>query len=1414
MGTATTPVAPTVANTSQPTADETRATNEYLARRRIWKSEQAVIKQGIATVIPDALFLKVKGAATAKEMWGKVKDEYEKKSKMVTVDLRRKLQDERCADGGDVKAHLDKLRTIREDLVAMGADPGDDNFVAIVLGSLPTKYESYLSALTGAATLLGRNLDPDTVLQGISDEADRIAARTGGKGEKEAAFYGNSGKKPRKTMECYNCHKKGHMSKDCWAKGGGKEGQNPHKKGHAKANTVKAEQETEAAWMAAIYGPDWDIEPEFFEDNMDQRRVEDTYGDMPTLQDIFDSNDEDLPAPDSDDEFADMPDLQDVRDSDDDDEDDPTVERTSLTSEDIAAAAVTTEHEKLAILDSGATQHMTPSRQHLINYVEIPRRGIQAADNKIFEAVGKGDMHISIPNGHNQTTRILARDVLYAPNLGITLISVGRITQAGFALTFRKLECRISDQKERRIGIIPLIKGLYRIYGMTAHTAAYHVDERPRVVTPDELHRLMGHIPVDAAKNLVKNQLVEGVELDDTQPISKEECKSCLAGRMTRKPISKSNEHAPAGVMGDEVHSDVWGPAPTETTQHKKYYVSFTDNATRYTAAVLMHAKDETFPSFQDLDARWEKEYGVKIKILHSDNGGEYKSREFDDYLASKGIARRLTVHDTPEHNGVAERLNRTLMEKVRAMLHAAGLPENLWGEALKHAVWLKNRTSTKALGGLTPYEAVHKSKPDLRNIYEWGCKVMVHVDGGKKLDDRAREGRWLGVAQDTIDGHRIYYPDNRTIRVERSIKFPETKRSGALHRVLNEGENPEIKPQEKPETIQHVPPTNSAPIAPQIPPESQLSTLPTSPSTSTKPKEIAPRDISSKIDSRNIIEGTRTRRSAHVAHEDSPSAQPMEMEFAYAGIGDTSDSPTVEDAMERQDWPQFKQAMDMEMEAMRRTGTFGDSLVLRPANRNVVGSKWSLRIKRKANGQVDKYKARLLAKGFTQVQGVDYFETFSPTAKLSSLRTILSIAARFDWDIKVFDYSAAFLNGEFTPDEEIYMEQPPHYTNGNSQEVIRLQRTIYGLKQSSRKWYEKLTSSLGTLGIYPLRSDHAVYRMIRGNDIVIIAIHIDDSTITGNSPKLIDEVQEEIARMFKITMLGPISWLLGMEVTRDRGKRTLTLSQTTYIDSLLRKFNMADCKAISVPLDPTVQLTREQCPTAPEAITEMRDIPYRELIGGIIWPTTATRPDLAFAACVLSRFIDNPGLPHWNAAKRVLQYLKGTRKHALTYGASDATLGLDIFADADGMSLDNRKAISGYAFILNGAAVSWSSKQQEIVSLSTTEAEYIALTYTAKEAIWFRHFITELFGHITFPLIIYNDNQSAISLAHADLGQFHARTKHIDIRYHFIREKIENGTLDVIYCPTAEMTADALTKALAAYKFKPLVQALGLCSA
>nr|GAT54265.1 polyprotein [Mycena chlorophos] len=459
----------------------------------------------------------------------------------------------------------------------------------------------------------------------------------------------------------------------------------------------------------------------------------------------------------------------------------------------------------------------------------------------------------------------------------------------------------------------------------------------------------MGHLPVEAAKKLVKNQLVEGIELDETKPTSQDTCPSCLHGRMTRAPMSKAAERNAEGKVGDQVHSDVWGPATVQTPQHKRYYLTFTDDASRYTVAFLLNTKDQTFEAFKELDARWKKQ-GIELKILHSDNGGEFKSHVFDKYLAERGIARRLTVHDTPEHNGVAERLNRTLLEKVRAMLHGSGLPKNLWGEALKHAVWLKNRTSTKAIDGKTPFEAFTGKKPDLDS----------------KLEGRARTGHWIGYDQES-NGHCVYYPDNGTIRPELSVRFEKTARRGAgMYKLLNEGEM-EKSASSKQQSTANAP--SAPPAQPQVPPAPAQIPLPPSGTSSPltrrrqrlpeasphppapfhpqTPSPLAPRDISSKIDPRNILEGARTRGKASLADgKDTELGGSVNTEFAYLAGGTLTDTPTVEEAMERDDWPLFKQAMEAEMDAMSKTGTFGDRLVSRPADRNVVGAKWALRIK------------------------------------------------------------------------------------------------------------------------------------------------------------------------------------------------------------------------------------------------------------------------------------------------------------------------------------------------------------------------------------------------------------------------------------------------------------------------------------
>jgi hypothetical protein len=522
--------------------------------------------------------------------------------------------------------------------------------------------------------------------------------------------------------------------------------------------------------------------------------------------------------------------------------------------------------------------------------------------------------------------------------------------------------------------------------------------------------------------------------------------------------------------------------------------------------------------------------------------------------------------------------------------------------------------------------------------------------------------------------------------------------------------------------------------------------------------------------------------------------------------MSESQDNPkSLAQARSHADWPKWREAMDRELATLEEAGTW--TIVPRPTDKNIVGSKWVFRIKRKANGSIEKYKACLVAQGFTQKFGIDYFDTFSPIAKLSSFRLILAIAAQNDWDADTFDFNGAYLNSELANNEDIYMQVPPGYDNQGEQ-VRHLHKSLYGLKQARRKWYDTLCRALEDIGFTVNDADPGVFSACNGNNITILAIHVDDCLITGSSPDLIADYKQKLNARYSLTNLGPVHWLLGIKITRDRDARTISLSQTSYIDTILTCFSLSDAKPLASPISPGVTLSKDNVPSNDTKAAHMKKIPYREAIGSLMYAAVANRPDISFAVSALSQFLENPGQAHWEATKRVLRYLAGTKDHSLTYG--NERHNLIGFTDADGASQEHRHAISGSALLLDGGAISWASRKQELVTLSTAEAEYVAATHTAKECIWLRRFITSLFGPMSIPTTLYCDNQAALSLTTDD--NYHARTKHIDIRFHFIRQTIADKHIKLAYCPTEDMTADILTKALPKYKVAIHSLNLGIC--
>lgn len=511
------------------------------------------------------------------------------------------------------------------------------------------------------------------------------------------------------------------------------------------------------------------------------------------------------------------------------------------------------------------------------------------------------------------------------------------------------------------------------------------------------------------------------------------------------------------------------------------------------------------------------------------------------------------------------------------------------------------------------------------------------------------------------------------------------------------------------------------------------------------------------------------------------------------------SDNPrTVDEVKQRHDWPLWKVAMDKEYKQLQDLGTY--TLEDLPPDRKAVGCRWVFTIKRDSQGNVVKYKARLVAQGFSQIPGQDFTATHSPVMRLESFRILVAISVRLQLDLHQIDVVGAYLNSPLT--ETIYMRQIPGYDDHTGR-VCRLHKALYGLKQAGRAWNRELDRVLiSDLKFSRSASDPCIYIRINGSDLTLIGIHVDDMVIVSSAESF-NNLRKALQATFDITDLGIASLFVGIQIDRDE-RGSITLNQSRYIDTILERFKMLECNPAHTPLDPNVVLT-----AASDERQIVTDVPYQVLVGSLMYAAVGTRPDIAFAAQALSQFNTKPTQVHWTAAKHVLRYLKHTRSHGITFNA-DGNEDVTGYSDADwGQNRQDRRSVSGYAFILAGGIVSWSSKRQPTVALSSMEAEYLALAHACKEALWLRALTTELGMPPPAPTDICTDNTAAISFAHDH--QFHARSKHIDIRHHFVRDHIANGDIRTPHCSSEDNCADILTKPLSRKKHEDQLALMNL---
>ncbi|KAG9446519.1 hypothetical protein H6P81_012647 [Aristolochia fimbriata] len=417
------------------------------------------------------------------------------------------------------------------------------------------------------------------------------------------------------------------------------------------------------------------------------------------------------------------------------------------------------------------------------------------------------------------------------------------------------------------------------------------------------------------------------------------------------------------------------------------------------------------------------------------------------------------------------------------------------------------------------------------------------------------------------------------------------------------------------------------------------------------------------------------------------------------------------------------------------------------------------------------------------------------------SIRTILSIVAVKGLYLEQLDVKTAFLHGDL--EEEIYMRQPASFeVIGKESRVCKLKRSLYGLKQALRQWYLKFDRFMLDIGFARSNADHCVYlQRFNDGDYIILTLYVDDMLVAGTNMKKIDDLKKRLANQFSMKDLGEAKQLLGMQITRDKKKKKLWLSQEGYVKKVLERFNMHESKAVTTTLGSQFKLSKEQGAKSDEEIAHMKTVSYASAIWSLMYAMVSTRPDIAHAVGVVSRFMKNPGKEHWEAVKWIFRYLKGTSDYCLCFGGNN----IDVkgFVDSDHAGdRDNGRSTSGYVFTVGGIAVSWVSKLQKVVALSSTEAEYVAATKASKEYIWLKSLMNEL--GFDNACRLYSDSQSAIHLAKN--SAFHSRTKHIHLRYHFIRTLLEEGQLKLEKIDGKKNPADMLTKPVEGQK-------LSLCS-
>ncbi|KAJ9520604.1 hypothetical protein QJQ45_007493 [Haematococcus lacustris] len=1030
------------------------------------------------------------------------------------------------------------------------------------------------------------------------------------------------------------------------------------------------------------------------------------------------------------------------------------------------------------VADSGASHHITPERSLLHGYQGFAQpvpMGLGKSSVQLY-AYGKGKVRLAVDG-----VRMELQDVLWAPEASTNYFSTLAAAQKGWEI--RQSADSITMHSSKGEVVTGRVVGRqYQLSG-SAQPAVVACEppasaQAVTAVTPQLLHERLGHLSYRAIGDMISKGMVEGVELSAGQcrAAGSGVCPGCAAGKLHRRvadtlPSLAARVAAPC----DLVHTDVCGPLRIPNAAGYCFVLTFLDEHSGLSLIALLKAKSEVPAAIRDAVEWFETQGGRKVKVLRSDRGTEYVNQAVREFLSGKGIIHQQTAPYSPQQNGSAERLNRTLFEKGRCLLYSSGLSVNFWPYALRFANYVRNLSLVRGKMG-TPWELFWGVRPDLSALRVFGARAYAHVPEHmrSKLGSKAVQGVLVGYELSS-KAYQVLLPGGKLL-ITKDVVFDELDRGPPTR----EADLAMLLPQPEPEPgvlvphAVHVPVQVHAPAPPAAVP-APLELAPAPPggaisSTGAGSGSSAEADGSGAAGSgaagsgaAGSGEGTRAGGSGNSAEgaaggegsgaanllRQSSRLRGIQPEFAGVRSVAVAELPaegpaipaTIEEALAGPQSEQWSLAADEEMQSLLSYGTW--ELVELPEGCRPLDNRWVFSVKRDGRGSIVRFKARLVVKGFLQREGIDFHELHAPVSK--------------------------------------------HAT-------------------APRAWHARLKEELEQLGFTASAADSCLFTMMRGSSKVLLAVYVDDCLLAVSQGDMgtLEWVKQQLAAVFDIHQLGPVEQFLGMRISRDRAARQLVLSQEQYALSVVDRYGLADSRPRAVPLSTAEQLQREGVQQQSEAGHS-----FAEVIGSLQHLAVVSRPDISHAVGVLAKFMAAPTKEHWRVLRGVLRYVADTAAMGLMYGASAGLVG---FCDADfAGDTDTRRSTTGHVFMLHGGAVSWSSRRQPTVAASTTESEYMACSAAGKEGLWLRGVLADLSlgSAVVQPVTIMCDNEAALTLVKHPIAS--ARSKHIDVLHHFVRERVARGELVFKFCGSAANVADVFTKALPSVKFEFCKAGMGM---